>query len=75
MRRLKPEENVMKDRTRTVYGAMFALGSMLAVTACGSGTGTTWGSTGNGTPALTCVHVQIAWPAHGDVLKAERAPC
>jgi hypothetical protein len=31
---------------------MFALGSMLAVTACGSGTGSTGGSTGNGTPTI-----------------------
>jgi hypothetical protein len=32
---------------------MLALGGMLAVTACGSGTGSTGGSTGNGTPAAT----------------------
>jgi hypothetical protein len=44
----------MKVRRSALYGAMLmlALGSMLAVTACGSGTGSTGGSTGNGTPAV-----------------------
>src|SRR5262245_57140809 len=57
MRHVRPGGNVMKViqvRQSAIYGAMvaLALGSMLAVTACGSGTGSTGGSTGNGTPAV-----------------------
>jgi hypothetical protein len=44
----------MKVRHSALQGVllMLALGSMLAVTACGSSTGSTGGSTGNGTPTV-----------------------
>jgi hypothetical protein len=45
---------IMKVRRSAIYGAVvvLTLGSLLAVTACGSGTGNTGNSTGNGTPTV-----------------------
>jgi hypothetical protein len=63
----------MKVRHSALQGVllMLALGSMLAVTACGSSTGSTGGSTGNGTPTVAATATAKPKPTAVPHLTAE----